>query len=143
MRPAGFTVIELLLVMAILGTLTALGIPKLQSTINQARIARAIGDIRTLETDIDGQEHLPVSLAEIGRGGMRDPWGRPYVYTPLAGHGAGGARKDRFLVPLNSSYDLYSVGKDGVSALPLTAAQSRDDIVRANDGAFIGLASKF
>jgi hypothetical protein len=37
---------------------------------------------------------------------------------------------------------LYSMGPDGRSSLPLAAKHSRDDIVRANDGAFIGAASK-
>jgi general secretion pathway protein G len=132
-----------MLVMVILGTLALIAIPRLQATIYQARVARAIGDIRTLETDIDGRDSLPATLAEIGRDAMLDPWGRPYVYAPLSGHGAGGARKDRFLVPLNSTYDLYSKGKDGATSPPLTAAQSRDDVVRAADGAYIGLASKF
>ena len=54
-----------------------------------------------------------------------------------------GARKDRFLVPINSTYDLYSVGKDGKTVAALTAKASKDDIVRANDGAFIGLAVKY
>jgi general secretion pathway protein G len=35
------------------------------------------------------------------------------------------------------------MGKDGETDTPLTASISKDDIVRANDGAFIGLASKF
>jgi general secretion pathway protein G len=52
-------------------------------------------------------------------------------------------RKDRFLVPLNTDFDLYSVGRDGESVPPLSAAKSRDDVVRAANGAFIGLASKF
>ena len=52
-------------------------------------------------------------------------------------------RKDRFLVPINSDYDLFSMGKDGESVAPLTAKASRDDVVRASDGAFIGLASNF
>lgn len=66
------------------------------------------------------------------------------------GDGGGGgapaiakARKDRFLVPINSDYDLYSVGPDGQSRPPLNAAASRDDIIRAADGAFYGLAEKF
>jgi general secretion pathway protein G len=54
--------------------------------------------------------------------------------------GKGDLRKDRFLVPLNSDYDLYSMVKDGASKGPLTAAESRDDILRANNGAFIGVA---
>ena len=52
-------------------------------------------------------------------------------------------RKDRFLVPINSDYDLYSKGADGESVAPLTAAKSQDDIVRANDGEYLGLASRY
>ncbi len=55
----------------------------------------------------------------------------------------GQARKDRFLVPLNSDYDLYSNGKDGDSKPPLNAKESHDDVVRANNGAYIGLASQY
>jgi len=55
----------------------------------------------------------------------------------------GGARKDRFLVPINSDFDLYSMGKDGQSVGPLTAQKSHDDVIRANDGGFYGLASNF
>jgi general secretion pathway protein G len=55
----------------------------------------------------------------------------------------GKVRKDRFLVPINSTYDLYSMGADGRSVGPLTAAMSRDDIIRANDGAYVGLAEGY
>jgi general secretion pathway protein G len=55
----------------------------------------------------------------------------------------GQARKDRRLVPINADFDLYSVGKDGKSASPLTAQSSQDDIIRANNGGFIGLASTY
>jgi general secretion pathway protein G len=44
---------------------------------------------------------------------------------------------------LNSDYDLYSMGEDGESVPPLTAKQSRDDIIRANNGGFIGLAADY
>jgi len=78
---------------------------------------------------------------------MLDPWGRPYVYLkfpPSKGKAPpGGARKDRFLVPINSAFDLYSLGKDGNSVAPLTAAASRDDVIVANDGGFVGLASNY
>jgi general secretion pathway protein G len=53
------------------------------------------------------------------------------------------ARKDKNLHPLNSDFDLYSIGKDGESRQPLTAKWSRDDVVRANDGGFVGLASEY
>lgn len=148
---SGLTLIELLSVLVILGTLIAMAMPKLRSTIDTAKVARAIGDIRTIGIEIDaivaGGGVLPNSLADIGRGGMLDPWGRPYQYLKFdTGKGKGvpgAARKDRFLVPINSTYDLYSMGKDGKSSPPLTAAGSRDDIVRANDGGFIGPASRY
>ena len=89
-------------------------------------------------------EALPESLADIGRGGMKDPWGNDYVYLNLTTiKGKGKARKDHSLVPLNSDYDLYSKGPDGASVAPLTAAASHDDILRANNGRFIGPASSY
>ncbi len=148
----GFTMIEMLIVMAIIGTLLAIALPMLQSALDKARIARAIGDIGALQTDIAsfeaGGKGLPETLADIGRGTLMDPWGNPYEYLNFhiderGGPPPGGARKDRFLVPINSTYDLYSVGKDGKSVSALTAKASQDDIVRANDGGFIGLAMKY
>jgi general secretion pathway protein G len=110
--------------------------------LNKAKIARAIGDIRALQAEVTC-DPLPADLAAIGRAGMLDPWGNPYVYNPhIYGNGEQ-PRKDRFLVPLNTEYDLYSVGKDGLSLSPLTAAVSKDDIIRADDGGYIGLASKY
>jgi general secretion pathway protein G len=75
-----------------------------------------------------------------------DPWGNPYQYLKIEGAPKsviGSARKDRFLVPLNSTYDLYSKGPDGASKPPLNAAVSRDDILRANDGQYVGLAAGY
>jgi hypothetical protein len=37
-------------------------------------------------------------------------------------------------------FDLYSVGKDGASSKQITGAKGRDDIIRAGNGGFIGLA---
>jgi len=62
-------------------------------------------------------------------------------HTDMKGNGQ--ARKDRFLVPLNSDYDLYSDGQDGQTTAPITAQKSQDDIIRASDGAYVGLASQF
>ena len=147
-REQGFSLIELLLVVAIIGTLAAISLPIYTKALQQARTARAIGDIKALDTDIRLFEmtarRLPDSLAEIGRENLRDPWGAEYQYFPFtAAKGKGGMRKDRFLVPINSDFDLYSMGPDGRSVPPLTAAMSRDDIVRANDGGYVGLASEY
>ena len=157
----GVTLIEMLIVIAIIGTILAIALPMLQEALNQARVTRAIGDIGAIQTDIAayeaGGKGLPESLATIGRASLVDPWGSPYRYLnfELATMGGGGgrgrkgggfpagARMDRFLVPINSTYDLYSMGKDGTTVPALTATNSKDDIVRANDGGFIGLAVKY
>jgi general secretion pathway protein G len=144
---AGFTLIELLSVVAIIGVVSALAIPRTQDAVERARVAKAIGDLRAIAQDLFGLDSLPSSLASIGRSTLLDPWGRPYVYYPFPGGKGmgppGGARKDRFLVPINSAFDLYSVGRDGNTAAPLTAKQSHDDVIMANDGGFFGLASRY
>ena len=53
------------------------------------------------------------------------------------------ARKDRFLVPINSDFDLYSMGADGETKATLQNKVSRDDIIRASDGGFYGIAENF
>jgi general secretion pathway protein G len=144
----GFTIIELLSVMVIMGVLAGLALPKLFSVINQARVAKAIGDIKAIQTDLmsieAGGQALPASLAAIGRGGMLDPWGNPYIYNPFPpGPPPGGARTDRFGVPTNSSFDLYSMGVDGGTAAPLPSGTGQDDIVRAGDGGYVGLGRNY
>lgn len=75
---------------------------------------------------------------------MLDPWKRLYVYLPLNTPSAiGKARKDKNLVPINSDFDLYSVGPDGLTTPPITAPQSQDDVIRADNGAFVGVASDY
>ena len=89
-------------------------------------------------------DRFPVDLAEIGKSGMRDPWGTAYAYVNHADvSGRGQFRKDKNIVPINSDFDLWCNGKDGVSAPALSAQPSRDDVIRANDGGFFGLASKY
>ena len=55
----------------------------------------------------------------------------------------GKPRKDHQMHPINCDYDLYSVGKDGKSEAPLTAKVSQDDIIRANNGGYVGLVSNY
>jgi len=146
-RQAGFSLIELMIVVGLIGTLAAIAVPNYIQYREKAKVAQAIGDIRAMEKMIANftidNDRLPASLAEIGMGGHRDPWETPYQYTVVQGTPAGMLRKDRFLVPVNSDYDLYSMGQDRGSVPAFTAKASQDDIVRANDGAYVGLASEF
>jgi len=144
----GLTLLEVLFTLGIVGILAAIAVEAYDGALGRARVTRAIADIRVVEeilTTMEVESGLPESLLEIGWADRTDPWGRPYQYLRFEGQKSlpGKVRKDRFLVPLNTSYDLFSMGPDGESKGPLTAAVSRDDIVRAADGAFVGLAIDF
>ncbi|MBZ5660820.1 MAG: prepilin-type N-terminal cleavage/methylation domain-containing protein [Acidobacteriia bacterium] len=144
----GFSLVELLIAMAVLMVISAIAIPHLVSAVDSARNAKAVGDIKSIETDILGYEStngmLPDSLAQIGDDKILDPWKNPYQYlNHTDSQGNGQLRQDRFLVPLNSDYDLYSLGKDGQTAQPITAATSQDDVIRVGSSGYIGLASQF
>jgi general secretion pathway protein G len=144
----GFTLVELLIMVAILVTLAAIGVGVYTKALLNSRNTRAIGDIKAIEGDIvlfyTEHRRYPDSLAEVGYEGREDPWGSPYQYLNIdSAKGKGEMRKDRFLVPLNSDFDLYSMGPDGRSASPLTAQVSRDDVLRANNGGYVGPASEY
>ena len=147
---AGFTLVELLIAIAIVAVLVAIAVPSYGNYRYRAQVAQAQSDIRDLESVIAryyGDNRLfPDSLADIGKAGLLDSWKHPYAYlrlNPLEKKLMGQVRKDKNLVPINSDYDLYSIGRDGTSQGPLTAEASRDDIVRASNGRFVGLASDY
>ncbi len=52
-------------------------------------------------------------------------------------------RKDRLLFPLNTDYDLFSVGPNGKSLASLGDNFSLDDVIRANDGNYFGPAKNY
>lgn len=146
-RQAGFTLLELLVAVAILAMLAAIAVPAYLDYVERARVNQAITDIRTLNVLVrkyeDDHHTVPPGLGAIGAAGKLDPWGRPYVYLKLGPSTAGQARKNKNLVPINSEFDLYSAGKNGASQPPLTAKRSLDDVVLANDGGFVGLAAEY
>lgn len=121
-RAAGFTLVELLLVLVILGILAAIVIPKFSGRTEAAQITAAHTQISTFGTalnsfEIDtgsypkGQEgltQLVVRPSDIAswRGPYlvsdipNDPWGHPYIYE--------------YPGKLNpSGYDIVSMGPDG------------------------------
>ena len=144
----GYSLVEVLIVIAIIVTIAAIAVPNYSECVNNARVVCAISDIRKIQTEIDvymvGSNALPKSLDDLNLEDTMDPWGNPYQYLVINGRKTmGSCRKDRSLVPLNSDYDLYSKGRDGESKPPITAKPSQDDIVRASNGSFIGPASNY
>jgi len=143
----GFTLIELVITVAIILTLCAIAIPNLQAAINAAKIAKAVGDIHAIGNDLEAYEasnaQFPDTLGQIGYGGYPDPWGNPYKYLNFANAKPAQMRKNRFMFPFNSFFDLYSMGADGKTQLGLTAPESQDDIIWANDGDFVGVTGDY
>ncbi len=144
----GLTLIEIMIAIAILGILVAMATTAYMGYTKKADIAKAVYHISNIASDIkiyQAETHgvLPETLDDLGRPIPEDPWGNPYQYQDVNEIPKGKRRKDKFLVPLNSDYDLWSMGPDGESRPPLTAKASRDDIIRAGDGRFIGIAEKY
>jgi general secretion pathway protein G len=139
-RQAGMTILELLAALAIASALASFAVPKYHAIADEARVAQAIGDIQAIQITIESRDSLPDNLGGLGMN-LRDPWGNPYVYVKFANGGS--PRVDAFGIPVNTTYDLYSYGQDGASAAALNAGVSLDDVVRANDGGFIGAGNRY
>lgn len=107
-KKRGFTLVELLVVVAIIGLLVVVLAPRFMSYTQKAREARAAGDIHAMRTIVEayaadeGQGRYPVdsndpsvpnSIAAVlqkhgirwtgDETGITDPWGRPYYYAQV------------------------------------------------------------
>lgn len=147
-RCRAFTLIELLLALVVVAVLATLAGAAYSSHMKEAMDSRAEGDIMEIEGRIEAYRALngalPASLAQVNENQLLDPWGHGYQYLNFTGlKGKSQMRKDRNLVPINSDYDLYSRGADGASLPPLLAPVSQDDIIRAGNGGYVGLASDY
>ena len=149
----GVTLIELLVVVAVLMTLSGLGIAGYSSYRDTAHINTAKQDILAIATVIDRYKlatgNWPQNLSDIKQQNKTDPWGNLYVYAPIPkligqiSTGASNIRQDANQRPINTFYDLYSMGKDGESISNISSDISKDDVLRARDGDFIGLARDY
>ena len=122
----GFTLIELMLVVVIIGALVAMVMPRLTGRGEQARVAAASADINAniatalklyeldngnFPSSSEGLKALLVKPSSVKNWNGPylerkpvDPWGREYEYKSPGEH-----RK--------ADYDLYSLGKDGVESV--------------------------
>jgi len=121
-RRHGFTLVELLLVLAILAILAGIVLPKLSGRTEQAKEAAAKSQIATFGVALDAYEVDNGSYPR-GKNGLAslwikpreatnwkgpylqkdvplDPWGHPYIYECPGKHNPTG-------------YDLMSMGADG------------------------------
>lgn len=156
-RSRGLSLLELMLVIAILVLSLSVAIPAYTGQVEKAKVARAIAEIGEIALEIDRfdlkNRTVPLTLVAVGAGNRHDPLGNPYQYLSLQNcdgdkctnpnNETVKARRDGNLKPINSYFDLYSKGKDGESRQSLTANESQDDVVWAIDGAFVGLASDY
>ncbi|MDA8121598.1 MAG: type II secretion system protein GspG [Deltaproteobacteria bacterium] len=162
-RHRGFTVIEISIVFAIVALLATMAVMVYANYTLKNRINACIRDIQLFEQSIKAYqlEHgaPPDSLSDLGAvtlystiGGTKqtapflDPWGNPYRYLNLVNDhppAYPNARRDKNNHPLSSDYDLYSMGADGVTAKPVNNGPGADDIIRANDGGYIGLGAGY
>jgi general secretion pathway protein G len=146
---AGWTFIELLIVIGIICVILKIADMAFESYILRGRNDAAMADVRVLDSQINSYRAdwgvFPNDLSVIPSGNKLDPWGHPYQYLNIANNANwhGQCRRDRHLNPINTDFDLYSMGADGRTQKPLTAHDSHDDIVRANNGSFVGLADNF
>ena len=143
----GYTLVEAMIAMAILALVASVGYPNYVSYMEKVDISLVEKEFVQIDMEMAryfaSYGEYPPDLGTIGMA-LDDPWGNPYQYLNMAlADGNGRKRKDHNLVPINTDYDLYSMGPDGLSVSPLTAKPSRDDIIRANNGEYIGVAADY
>ncbi|NIP48928.1 MAG: hypothetical protein GWO08_04495 [Gammaproteobacteria bacterium] len=140
---------EMVLTVSVVLLMFSLVIPAAREIVNKTRSDNVVVDLEKIQSDINDfitiNRRLPDSLAEIYADIPRDPWGNKFKYLNIADSDESikfKVRKYKFIKNLNSDYDLFSVGIDGESVQPLIGKSSRDDIVRAKNGLFIGPAEE-
>jgi len=147
----GFTLIEVFIVIAIIGCLSAVALPNYIRYKYEAMTQVAITDIRMIEKQIalfalDNSDQFPNNLSNLPNiGTVKDPWGNPYQYLRLDGgakDAQGNCRRNMSDNPVNTDYDLFSMGKDGELKKSFKDKTSRDDVVRAYEGRYVGLVSE-
>ena len=156
---SGFTAIEILITLAIISVILAIGVPTYSEHRKKVMNAECAKDLvmisQRLEKYHSFNYEYPEYLVDMGIS-MEDPWGNPIQYLnlsdidPVSGAVQAGSkgpkptpRKKQNLKPLNTDYDLFCVGPNGVYMPNISHKDSLDDVMRADDGAFLGLAADY
>lgn len=93
-RQLGFTLVELLIVLAVLGTLTALAVPAVGAAVQQAAIIKARSDLRAIDAALaltpgdvppSPLPSPPARLTGAGGGYRVDDGGRAYLPVTVGG----------------------------------------------------------
>lgn len=139
----GFTLVELMVVVAILGVLATMAIPLFNGYMKTVKNGACTADIRSIDKAIQAyvieKNALPASLNDLGMGNPLDPWQRPFEFQVLGPGPAPAPLQDEVLGDrLNMDYDLYSKGEDGLSDPVSGTPGNADDIVRSSDGVYVG-----
>lgn len=144
----GFALIEAMVAMLIVAIFMAIATPYYLRYRDRAQTAVAISEIKYIEKTIYNYFFIngvfPDNLADIGMNDLADPWGNPYQYLCIDGANISDEeplRKDIDDEPVNSDFDLYSMGADGMSQTALSSKVSQDDIVRISKGSLYGKVS--
>jgi len=148
----GFTLVELIVVLAIVTALVTMGFPVVYEFRDKSRTSRAAVEIRGLEKDIisfaseKGKYPDPSDVAAadsthnpilVPLRNLQDPWGNNYQY-------AHPNTRTYYGDQINNDFDLWSWGKlKGAADNSINDPDSLDDIVRAKDGSFDELAEKY
>lgn len=143
----GFALIEVIIAITIVAISSNIAFVGYNYHLESIKTAKAVNQIVLLANILDRysyiNKHYPDSLDDIGMSDLLDPWNNPYQYNIAEDPCADVSRKDHNTNSINTDYDLYSMGKDGASVPILSAKSSRDDIIRANNGNYIGMAIKY
>lgn len=150
----GFSLLEIMVALCISATLVSIATMSYAGYRSKVTIQLTIVEIKLIAKEIDRfyaqNGSYPDSLGDLEMSVPKDSWGNPYRYLRIEGidfQGPGRPqdkrRKDHDMVPVNNDYDLYSMGPDGDSRAPFTAKASQDDIVRVQNGKYIGTASAY